>query len=641
MTTLRMGGESPQRGKGPGLDWLWRGGVDRHAVALLQGICRRHWRLLAATTAANLVAVLFESSTIGILLLALRTLAAPGDAVAEVPLLQPVFDRLAPGVGQTGMFLALIVLAVLTQILVSLFAFASRWLVARLQARVEGRLRARVFRQFMTMSFPQVRQYKVGDLASYNDQINYVGHVIQLLNLLVSQALMAAAYLALLTLLSWPMTLVAVIGGALLSLLFARVLRRIRAHGRRFTRAGVALNARTVEFLSALRLVRTFGREAYATDKAEEAIREGVEHRRRALVWHATISPATDAITTLGVALFLVGGYLLVYDGQTEALPRLVTFLVVLYRLLPRVKFVNDRLGHVSSYWEFVRRVAAILRTDDKQYVRRGGDVVSGLKRGIEFENVSLRYVEGEGRALHDVSFAMPRGSLVALVGESGAGKSSLADLLIGLYEPTEGRLLVDGRELAELDWLSWRDQLAMVSQESFILNATVRENILFGRLSASDEEVKAAARVAGANELIGGVRHGLDTLLGEHGFRLSAGQRQRLAIARAVLREPDLLILDEATSHLDSRSERQIQQALARLRADRTVLVIAHRLSTVVSADRILVLEKGRLVEEGSHAELLALDGLYPRFWRLQLQRAPGDDESLERDPDVAELKP
>ncbi len=218
----------------------------------------------------------------------------------------------------------------------------------------------------MTMSFPQVRQYKVGDLSSYNDQINYVGHVIQLLNLLVSQSLMALAYLVLLALLSWPMTLVAVVGAALLSASLSRVLRRIRRHGRKFTQAGVALNSRTVEFLNGLRLVRTFGREAYATDKVDQAILGGVGHRRRALTWHATIGPATDALTTLGVALFLIGGYLLVYDGRTEALPRLIAFLVVLYRLLPRVKFVNDRLGHVSGYWEFVRRVAGILRRDDK-----------------------------------------------------------------------------------------------------------------------------------------------------------------------------------------------------------------------------------------------------------------------------------
>jgi subfamily B ATP-binding cassette protein MsbA len=307
-----------------------------------------------------------------------------------------------------------------------------------------------------------------------------------------------------------------------------------------------------------------------------------------------------------------------------------VTFLVVLYRLLPRVKFVNDRLGHISSYWEFVRRVAGILRTDDKQYVRQGGRPFAGLERGIEFEDVSLRYVEGEGWAVRNLSFTLPRGSMVALVGESGAGKSSVADLLIGLYEPTEGRILVDGQALSELDWLGWREHLAMVSQESFILNATVRENILFGRLGADNTAVEAAARAAGADEFIGRLRDGFDTLLGEHGFRLSAGQRQRLAIARAVLRDPGLLLLDEATSHLDSRSERQIQQALGRLRADRTVLVIAHRLSTVVAADRILVLEKGRLVEAGSHAELLDRGGSYARFWRLQ-------SEASERPPETA----
>ncbi len=224
---------------------------------------------------------------------------------------------------------------------------------------------------------------------------------------------------------------------------------------------------------------------------------------------------------------------------------------------------------------------------------------------------------------MRELSFELPRGSMVALVGQSGAGKSSVADMLIGLYEPTEGQILVDGRQLAQLDWLDWRRRLAMVSQEAFILNASVRENIAFGRLTATDEEIRAAAGAARAARFIERLDQGYDTVLGEHGFRLSAGQRQRLAIARAVLRDPDLLVLDEATSHLDSQSERYIQEALAQLRTDRTLLVIAHRLSTVVAADLILVLEGGRLVEQGCHAELLERDGSYARFWRLQSQGA------------------
>ena len=599
--------------------WPLRDSGDRRALAFLRAVCLRHWRLVTLTLVANVLAVLFESSTIGILLLALQTLASPAAAVTDLPVLQPLLDRLVPGQGRDGVFLSLVALAVAAQVVVSVLVFASRGSVAWLQARVEGDLRGRVFRQFMRMSFPQVRQYKVGDLSSYNDQINYVGHVIQLLNLVFSQLLMAFAYVVVLTLLSWPMTLVAVIGSVLLSALLSRVLRRVRAHGSRFTRAVVVLSARTVEFLSALRLVRTYGREAYATEKVEEAIRSGVDHRRRSLLWHATIGPLTDALTTLGVALFLIGGYLLVYGGQTEALPRLITFLVVLYRLLPRVKLVNDRLGHISGYWEFLRRVAGILRRDDKQYSRTGGREARPVRRGIEFRDVSLRYVAEEGWALRNLSFELPRGSMVALVGESGSGKSSVADLLVGLYEPTEGRVLVDGEDLRELEWLSWRERLAVVSQDALLLNASVRENIAFGRLDASPEEIRAAARAAGADRFIADLRDGYDTVVGEHGFRLSGGQRQRLAIARAVVRNPELLILDEATSQLDSESERQIQEAVDRLRAGRTLVVIAHRLSTVVSADRILVLSGGRLAEQGDHRQLLARGGLYSRSWQLQ----------------------
>ena len=241
----------------------------------------------------------------------------------------------------------------------------------------------------------------------------------------------------------------------------------------------------------------------------------------------------------------------------------------------------------------------------------------------MRLEAVGLRYAPDLPPALRGIDLTIPRGRTVALVGESGAGKSSIADLLVGLYDPTDGRILIDGHDLQSLDLASWQQRLGVVSQDTFLFNASIAANIGFGCPGASRQQIEAAAATAQALGFIRQLPDGFDTLIGERGYRLSGGQRQRLSLARAVLREPELLILDEATSALDSESERLVQQALEQFERNHTVLVIAHRLSTIVNADLICVLQQGRIVEQGSHSELLALEGGYARLWRQQSQAA------------------
>ena len=257
------------------------------------------------------------------------------------------------------------------------------------------------------------------------------------------------------------------------------------------------------------------------------------------------------------------------------------------------------------------------------------GRVLEGLDDRIEFEGVSFSYDTGD-EVLHGIDLAVSRGEVVAIVGPSGAGKSTLLDLLARFYDPTGGRVTVDGTDLREVDLPSLRRLLGIVTQETILFNDTVRNNIAYGLAGAAEQEVMDAARAANAHDFISAMPEGYDTEIGERGVMLSGGERQRIAIARAILKNPPILILDEATSSLDTESERLVQEAIERLLRGRTVLVIAHRLSTVRNADRIVVLDRGALKETGTHEDLMSLGGLYRYLYDMQFadDQTPGYGE-------------
>jgi ATP-binding cassette subfamily B protein/subfamily B ATP-binding cassette protein MsbA len=266
-----------------------------------------------------------------------------------------------------------------------------------------------------------------------------------------------------------------------------------------------------------------------------------------------------------------------------------------------------------------IEQLDDLLHTGDKSFRRQGGIPFTGLRQGVRFESVGLHFDSRAEPSLTTIDLWIPAGSTVALVGPSGAGKSSLVDLLVGLQDPSSGRVLIDGIDLRSLDLDSWQRQLGVVSQDVLLLNASIRDNIAFGSAGSSEAAIEAASRTAGAHGFISALPHGYATVIGERGYRLSGGQRQRLSLARALLRDPQLLILDEATSALDSHSEHGIQQALAAFQGPRTVLTVAHRLSSIVQADQIVVIEQGRIVEQGRHQQLLAAGGAYARLWLRQ----------------------
>jgi ATP-binding cassette subfamily B protein/subfamily B ATP-binding cassette protein MsbA len=568
-----------------------------------------------------MLAGLFEGSTMAVLVMAINVLI--GSHVITLTTATGSFGRLMAqilsGHSQESIFLLLLLTAVALQVLRSLAQFTNSAMLARLHANAEFDTAAALFRQFLRLSYTQISRHKAGDLSSYIVQARYPGCFIQALNDAAAQFIIGATLVGILLWISWPMTVAVLVGVAFLSWPLRGLQLRIRQAARGREQKWVNMSECTVEYLQSLRLLHTFNREDFATAHYERVLREGANAYRRGMMLQGMLTPVLESLAVIGVGAFLLVGFLIFRSAKQEVLTVMLGFLFVLYRLLPRVATLHTCFGQLNTFLPATHRIANFLRTDDKQFAPRGGAAAPVPFQLVEFRNISFRYKGTDREAVSDVSFQIPRGAMVALVGESGAGKSTITDLLLRLYDPTSGQILVDGHDLRDLDPKQWRACLGVVSQDGFLFNASVADNIRFGRLDASDAEVIAAASTAGAHEFIGRLANGYQTVVGDRGLRLSGGQRQQLAIARAILRDPQLLLLDEATSSLDNESERLIQRAVEQLGTNRTILAIAHRLSTIVQADKIIVLQHGKILEWGTHQELLACTGYYAKLWRLQ----------------------
>lgn len=484
--------------------------------------------------------------------------------------------------------------------------------------------------QSMSLSFFNVR--KTGDLMSHvtSDATLVHGVVTQTIIQVLGQVLTLVGGITIIFLMNWRLAFLTLVVAPPIGIIGQYLGRRIRDISRAAQDAQGEAVGVLQEALAEVRVVQAFTREDYEAKRFHEKLlvmfQKSIDRSRIGAIMF-------PAIGFLGFASSIV---VLWYGGHQVATGELTAGQLVAFLLY--MGMVAGPVGGLASQWTGIQqafgaadRIFALLDTEPDVRDLPGAAPIGPVRGEIEFDNVSFKYGEGP-YIFESLSTTFPEGATTALVGPSGAGKTTLVNLVGRFYDPVAGQVRVDGRDIREVTLRSLREQIAVVPQEPILFGDTIRENIRYGRLDATQAEIEDAAKAANATEFISRMPKGLETIVGERGVRLSVGQRQRIAIARAILRDARILLLDEATSSLDNESEFLVQQALDRLMRGRTTIVIAHRLSTVERADRILVLDKGRIVEEGTHGELLTRGGLYHRLYTRKFVDASGVPSAEDR---------
>jgi ATP-binding cassette, subfamily B, bacterial MsbA len=491
------------------------------------------------------------------------------------------------------------------------------------QLKLINSMNKRIFEQLQSLSLKYFAKTKSGEIVnSLTGEMAKFRQAFNLNAFIITKGMTILIYGVLMFQISWQLSALSVVLFLLLGAGLTKFNTRIREYSFPVSKAAGVLTSTSIEFINGIRTIQAFATQDFERKRYYRAADNLVKASRDSMLRWAMVRPLAEGLaTSILVGMIVLAISVFVANGTLQA-ASLLTFLFILFRLVPAIHEINGNRAMINSCRAAIENIKELLRTDNKPYLQNGHLNFTGLERAIEFLSIDFGY-DPASPVLNNITLTINKGETTALVGSSGAGKTTLADLIPRFYDPTQGRILVDGVDLREFDVHTLRRKMAVVSQDTFIFNTTVRNNIAYGLEEVDDEAVYEAAQLANALDFILEMPEGFDTQLGDRGVRLSGGQRQRIAIARALLRNPEILILDEATSALDSVSERLIQESLEKLSVGRTVIAIAHRLSTIVRADKVVVMEKGRIVEQGTYQELLDQRGKLWNYHQMQHQLA------------------
>ena len=522
-------------------------------------------------------------------------------------------------------FLTTRLLALLSGVLIgcnvlsNAFRYMGSMTVETMRTRTLQRMRNEMFDRTMTMNVGYFSDQRKGDLMSkITSDVAVVQFCItNTLQVMFREPFLIFGYVVMMINISWQLTLFSILYLPIVALIIGSIVKRLRHPAKKGQQHMGEMVSVMEESLSGVKAIKSYNAFSYISQKFH-AINASMSNIMLSMARKQQMaSPMSEFLGITAISVVLVFGGSLVMKGLMTA-SGFVAYIAAFSQLTRPMRSFIDQFANINQGIAAGERIFSIIDAESTIQDRPDAVALDEFKSGIEFKNISFSY-DASREVLHEVSFSVRKGETVALVGPSGGGKSTLSELIPRFYDPAVGEILIDGKPLAEYTQDSLREKMGIVSQDTILFNDSIRANIAMGREDATDEQIIAAAKIANAHDFIMQTEAGYDTNVGDRGMKLSGGQRQRLSIARAVLRNPEILILDEATSALDTESEKLVQDALTSLLEGRTSVVIAHRLSTIHNADRIIVIDAGRIAEQGTHAELMAKNGIYAKLIEMQ----------------------
>jgi ATP-binding cassette, subfamily B, bacterial MsbA len=539
-------------------------------------------------------------------------------ATSPVPIIQKTFDEIF--VKKDTFMLTAIPLALVGLYLIKgALSYLQNVIIFGISWELVVSLRNEIFYKIQRLPLGYFEDTPVGELLSrfINDVTIMQSSITNMVKEFLQNAFMLVGLICWVFYLKWDWAIMSLFVFPLAIVPIASIARKLRHLSRRGQEIIATINSTVVETFSGIKVVRGFSLEKQQNKKLDLQNDQFLSVMKNNVKYTELSSPLMEILGMVSGAFILWYGGNQVLEGRVTQ-GSFIAFVVALFMMYGPIRLLFKIYTKFQGSLAGAERVFFILDQDEEDV--KGGDLtLNGFKEEIEFRNVSFKYPSRSALVLNDINLMVKKSSIVAIVGMSGAGKTTLVDLLFRFYLTTEGNILIDGVNINDFDVLSLRSKLALVTQETFLFNDTIRNNIAFGKKQVTDEEIMEASRAAHVDNFVKTLDNGYETEIGERGVKLSGGQKQRIAIARAILRNAPILVLDEATSSLDSESEKLVQDALNALMQNRTTLIIAHRLSTIKNADRIIVLDQGKIVEEGSHDELLSNEGVYKKYYEMQ----------------------